>query len=130
MSVTFVYDETTVTLRNPTLGNVERVNIKTQFRRSMSGDIHSFKKTPNSTVLTLNFSNILHADLLTFIDFLLESAGQVIAYTDHTGQAWTGYILTGPMDIVTQTHIDNLLSSDSCKQDYSFSLDFEGTRDE
>lgn len=130
MSITFSYGIDSIVLRNPELGNTEHVDIKTQFRRSMSGDMHSFIKTPESTTLTMSFSHILHSDVMDFISFLLLVAGEQISYTDSDGQDWTGYILTGPLDIVAQTRIGNVLESNSCKQDYSFTIDFEGTRDE
>lgn len=100
--VTFVYNTTTLTLRNPIIGNKKRLDFRQTIKRSMSGKFWTYRNYQPIIVLELEFEHENRPTMLLVIDFLRLSAGQLITYTDHHSVAYTGKIITAPFD---ETHL-------------------------
>ena len=96
MSVQFQKSSSTVTLRNPELGNSDRTSLGTAIRQVMSGDYHTYKSTPNHEVRLMNFVESPCGEVDEFKTFLKQYAGQEIDFTDHEGFTYSGYILNNP----------------------------------
>jgi len=122
MSVSFQYPyttpTTTVTLRNPELGNNEQVDVKTMFKIAMDGSVHSHKRTPMNQRLLLSFKNLSKTDVENFLTFLGTSSGSIVGYNDHEAVLWKGIIFTNPIEATTT-------GSDECSDTYDLSLEFQ-----
>jgi len=112
----------TLDLRNPELGNSEQLDLKTQFKITMDGEINSHRRTPMNQKLLLSWVNLTKAKIEEFITFLETSAGDEVRYTDHDANVWRGYILTNPLDYVTETKI----VWGNCIEVYTANLEFQG----
>ena len=113
--ITLTYGVTSIELKNPELGNSESVDVKTKFRRSMSGDQHSFISTPELRLLNLQFVELgasKYAELLTFLE---GASGQEIDYTDFEDVEWAGHIMAGTIEF------------QATKNGYNVAFVFEGS---
>lgn len=112
-----------IQLRNPELADSELINIRTQVRQAMSGDIHSFRRTPATRNLLLSFTELSKPKVQELIDFLTTSAGDEIQYTDYSAVVWRGYILTNPAEFATIGHKDS-----TCIEVSTITLEFKGSK--
>jgi len=90
----------TVSLRNPELGDSLLIENRVQVRQDMSGDLHSFRRTPVSRRLLLTFIELSKPKVQELIDFITTSAGDEIKYTDYDSVVWRGYIMN-PAEFTT-----------------------------
>jgi len=112
----------TLELRNPELGDSEAIDVKTQFKIAMNGDIHSHRRTPENHRLLLSFTAItkaLYEDMITFIE---TSVGDEVRYTDYNSDVWRGYILTNPLEGSTVRKIVD----GTCIETYTFTIEYQG----
>jgi len=126
MAVTFQHPYAapteTLNLRNPNLGNSEQTEIRTQFRRAMDGDIHSYRRTAATKKLLLIFAEISKPNLQEVFDFIALSAGDEIKYTDHDAVVWRGYIVNEPVQSQTTSK-----KGGSCIEVNTFTIEFIGS---
>ena len=90
----------TVSLRNPELGNSVLTENRVQVRQDMSGNLHSFRRTPASIHLLLTFTELSKPKVQELINFIVASAGDEIKYTDFDAIVWRGYIMN-PAEFTT-----------------------------
>ena len=83
----------TVNIRNPALNDSILVENRVQVRRAMNGDLRSFKRTPATRRLLLNFSELSKPKVQEIIDFLIASVGDEIKYTDYDAVGWRGWLM-------------------------------------
>jgi hypothetical protein len=112
---------TTIDLRNPDLGNIEALNVKTQFSQSMNGVLYSTRYTPAGRTLSLTFSSLTRAKMDEFQDFIVAATCQDVRYEDHDGNVWQGQIITNPNESVTTGPKDG-----TCIEVGTVSIQFEG----
>jgi len=98
--VTLTYGSTTVTLRNPDLGDSETFDTNIMFHFGMDGTPYSYKKKLKQ-VLLLNFNSLSRASITAFESFYVLSAGLPFVYVDHLGQTWTARCLNAPLETIT-----------------------------
>lgn len=91
----------TITLKNPTLGDSRQLNLKTSFKQSMSGAIHSNKQTVTSSKLLLTFSTLDGIECAALKSFYRNAIGQTVLYTDQDAVEWTGIIGSDSLQITT-----------------------------
>jgi hypothetical protein len=114
-----------VGLRNPNFGNAHALHLQTISKRSRSGVLFIFKRTPTYESFKLDFNRIDEDMFNRLITFMKATAGQVIQYLDHKGVKWNGYILTDPFELVND---HKGLSNSGQRVDwYTLSLQFEGS---
>ncbi len=114
-----------VGLKNPRFGNVHSVHLQTIAKRTRSGVLYLFKRTPTYESFKLDFDRIDETRFLRLIAFMKATAGQVIQYKDHKGVRWNGYILTDPFELVNDR---KGLNDSGVRVDwYTLSLQFEGS---
>lgn len=131
MSVTFAYPyaapTVTLTLRNPDLGDGQQQDMQLNYGRAMDAGVYTYKRTPALTKLLLTFNFLTKATVDELIDFLHQSSGREIRYTDYNGVIWRGAISTDPNEIATTGSIPGVgSSSDECVEISSLTLEFEG----
>jgi hypothetical protein len=109
-----------VVLRNPDLGDVERVETEGVVRRSRAGTLLGVRDNdwPQTQTNAYTFRVIKAAEKNAFISFLQDYAGLEIGIVDHLDQEWTGIIATPENEIVT--------TKDDCS--YEFSFEFIGVK--
>jgi hypothetical protein len=119
MSFTLKYPATgsiqsSVTLRNPELGDIERVNAEGIVRRTRAGTLLGVRDNdwPQTQTNVYNFSTLKAADKNSLITFLQDYAGLEIGIVDHLNQSWQGIISSAENEIVTV--------KDDCSYDVSF----------
>lgn len=112
--------ESSVVLRNPDLGDVERVETEGVVRRSRAGTLLGVRDNdwPQTQTNAYTFRVIKAAEKNAFISFLQDYAGLEIGIVDHLDQEWTGIIATPENEIVT--------TKDDCS--YEFSFEFIGVK--
>jgi len=112
-----------INIRNPELANSELVGIRTQVRQSMSGALHSFRRTPATRNLLLSFTELSKTKVQELIDFLTTSAGDELRYIDYNAVVWRGYILTNPAEFTTDGK-----KGSTCIEVSSITLEFKGSK--
>lgn len=120
--ITFTFLATTITHRNPDLGNVEQHNIRTSFGLAMDGTTYSNKNTPVDKTLLLTFMNLTKAEVDTFKAFFITSATQVVDYTDQDGALWLGRIINNPYEATTNSRKDG-----ACIEVSTVNIEFRGS---
>jgi len=104
----------TVVLRNPEIGDIQRVHGEGIVRRTRGGDLKIFRDNdwPQGQTNVYEFRALTAAQKDDLISFLQDYAGLEIGIEDHLGQDWTGVITSSPNEIVTVR--------DACSYDASF----------
>jgi hypothetical protein len=97
--VVFAFQNQYIQIKSPELGDKDILDLKTTFNRMMDGTFYSYKSTPPNRSFKMVFTGISHAKALALADFLAETAGQFIQYTDYNGFKWTGKITTTNLKI-------------------------------
>ncbi len=83
MSVTFTYDDTTLTLRNPELGNSEQLAQNLIWKKNMSGTLRSYIRRPTTgPVFVLNFKMLTKAKVNELIAFIKLVRTDTFDYTE------------------------------------------------
>jgi len=106
MSVTFSEPfnspfATTVTLRNPLLGNSRGYNIKTLFKQDMASAIHSHKRTPPTDRLLLTFTTLTRSKKDEVIAFYRTNIGKALRYVDHDAVIWAVRFTNAALPVTT-----------------------------
>lgn len=112
---------TSVTLRNPQLGDSDTLNLKTRFATAMDGGVYSYKFTEATRRLLLTFTLLKDTDIDDLVIFLTASEGEEVKFTNHDGVIWRGFLLNSPYEIEAQ--------ADSLCDGHNILLEFEGISD-
>ncbi len=118
---TLKYQATSMVLPNPTFGNIYRIDTQRVLRNSRRGGLLEFQEStwPKIGIQVYQFIDLDKVKTTNLIDFYISSAGQSVTIdTDHLGQIWNGFIISQPVDIVTQ--------HDDCS--YDINLEFQGVK--
>lgn len=107
----------TIDIRSANLGNIEEIELFRVFNTSRSRTYTSFRDPdwPQNRTLKIVSSENTQAESITFLAFLVATAGQKIRLIDWEGRHWLG-IITNP-----STAVQDL---GSCR--YQFNIDFIG----
>jgi len=110
----------TVILRNPKLGDMQRVAAEGIARQTAGGDLVGVRDTdwPQKQTNLYDFEVLDDTEKDELLDFLESYAGLEIGITDHNGQDWTGIITSSENEIV--------VVKDLCS--YSASFEFMGDK--
>jgi hypothetical protein len=106
--VTFSFDTTTITLRDPDFDNIERIEISRINMKNRGGDLIIFRDPlwPTTRVLDMKFSFLSEDQTRALLSFLDMSLGQIVTHVDFEGRTWTG-IITTPLGDVVQPGREN-----------------------
>ena len=101
----FYYDGGYVTLRNPELGDIRRINTYAESRETIGGELKSVKDSgwPNKQIRAFVVSSLTQTIAEDFRDALEASAGLQVKITDHNNEVWVGVVISNPNDIITQS---------------------------
>lgn len=116
--ITLQYESTVITLRSPDIGDGVQQQLHTIVRRNRGGELKTYRDSGWNKVKIFNYGSIpinKLADKEAFMDFVEESAGQIVDLEDHHGDTYSGIILNASYDIETQ--------KDNCS--YTISFDFQ-----
>jgi len=91
----------TIELENPILGDAENLDIKVQYRESMSGLLRSYISTPELEILNLTFNSLTEAKKDELVTFLMYASGNRVQYTDYKSTVWLGVLTSNPIEIAT-----------------------------
>lgn len=118
--VIFTWGVLTVQLRAPEFGNSMDVGTGALIRKNRGGEYRIQKPSswPTVEILKMSFASLSQTDKDAFVDFLSQSAGYEIGFSDQEAVEWTGVILT-PVSDVVQT-VGN------CS--YNVNIEFRGVR--
>src|SRR3954471_23019514 len=108
-------------LRNPKFGNTFKVDTGVTIHELMDSDVQVFLPSDHPALdgFTVAFEAMSDEMKDTFVDFVDESAGELITLTDHEGTIWEGMIMDAEI-VITE--------GKGCKWETSFK--FEGTRNQ
>ena len=114
----FVSPTTTLALRNPQFGNVDRLVFDRINRETRGGTLIMFvdPKWPKQQVMNLTFAALTKTMKDSLLALLNASVGQDIGYLDHENRQWKGIVLTPEATI----------QNDS-RDGYTVTFEFEGT---
>lgn len=113
-------------LRNPNLGDGQQQDIQLNYGRAMDGGVYTYKGTPALTKLLLTFSSLTKATVDSLIDFLHQTSGREIKYTDYNSVEWRCAIVTDPNEISTTGNIPSTgQSSRECVEVSDVTLELE-----
>ena len=105
---------TSVELKSPDFGNIDRTDANTINRESRHGTALGYKD-PTWPIIRTKFYKITtlkKTDIDALKVFLVDTAGLKIKLTDHNGDEFTGFIVTGNNEIITL--------KDNCSYDVTF----------
>ena len=74
-----------IALPDPQHGNTESVEIKTEFRRALSGKVYSFIYTPDTATHTFSLSKLTREKKNELLTFLRSCVGVSVRYKDWNG---------------------------------------------
>ena len=123
---------TNITLRSPDLGDSDSHNIKTRFRRSMSGVIHGYRYTPADSVLLFRWRHLNVTDRADLIAFLKATIAQEVDVTlSYQANAepiaatsvWRGKFISDPFEFETTGR-----HGGTCIEISTITLQFRGVR--
>lgn len=100
--VTFLFGTRELEVRRPDLGNIDELSFQRVNHRSRGGDIIIFRDPdwPKTEVQNLNFTFPTEADAEEFKNFVRETAGELLQYTDHENRVWSGVIQNPDAELV------------------------------
>jgi hypothetical protein len=90
-----------VVLRNPNIGDIQRLDQNNLIRRSTGGQLQQAGLWLGSTSLSLTFSEISATKKAELIVLFAASRGKIIKYIDYESVTWMGIITTE--DIIFKT---------------------------
>lgn len=99
---------TTIALRRPIFGDQRTVNYQTVAKRSRSGQLYTYRRSPTYVTLKLVFEHLRSASVQGMSsqdavqEFFRVSAAQQVRYIDHNGQHWQCTVLTPAIDYTNQ----------------------------
>ena len=130
MAIKFEYPYASPTvelnLRNPNLGDGQQQDIQLNYGRAMDGGVYTYKYSPALTKLLLTFEHLTKAKVDELIDFLHQTSGREIKYTDYNNVEWRCAISTDPNEINTTGSIPTSGgSSDACVEVSTVTLELE-----
>lgn len=110
---------TTITLRNPNLGNSEISQMKRVVNTTRGNTVRWYRPQnwPKARMRAYTFTGISRTLADSLIAFLYASAGKPVGLLDYESQQWTG-LITNPDTVITEALQD-------CG--YTFELRFEGS---
>ncbi len=114
--ITFTARSSAISLPSPRLGDREKLDLRTVYKRMMDGSIVSYIKGPVVRVVELEFENLNRPKVAEFINFLDATVGQTLIYKDYRDKTWKGKILNYPFEAVHAAIRNN-----------NFQIVFEGT---
>jgi hypothetical protein len=132
MSIVFGFTDsmgvtTQVTLRNPDLSNVNRLETEVSARMAMDGTLYSRRRTSQPTVLSWSFHALTRPKVLEFLAFLELSAGQQVRLVDFNGVQWLGKVKLGSFAV--DTNETGLSPYGSVRAEYStIHVEFTGVQ--
>ena len=93
-----------VVLRNPKLGNSQKLDESTLVRETRTHILKVFKDTnwPSYEINSWEFEAICITEKDEFITFIEANVAAEITITDHNGDSHVGVIMTPDIDIVTK----------------------------
>ncbi len=97
-----------IALRHPIFGDSRTVNYQTVSKRTRSGQLFVYKRTPTYVSLKLTFEHLRAKALQGFSSrediqtFFNTFAGQSLRYIDHNGQHWQCVVLSPTIDFTNQ----------------------------
>ncbi len=114
----FVSPSTTLVLRNPQFGNIDRLSFDRINRETRGGTLIMFvdPKWPKQQVMNVTITALKRSQKDALLAFFNTSIGQDIGYLDHENRLWRGIILT-PEAIITNND----------RGGYTVTFEFEGT---
>ena len=121
--IIFEYGSSVVSLRSPV--TVQKIVNNTIENTNRSGEPLQACIYPMFTVLSLSFSGINRADKDAFNNFIRDTAGLEIIYTDNCGDIWDGVIISESIQIEQD---GNGYDCPAGSGSYSFTVDFEGVK--
>lgn len=91
-----------VVLRNPEIGDLQRINGEGIVRRTRGGDLKVYRDNnwPQGQVNVYEFTRLTSAQKSSLLSFLEDYAGLEIGIEDHHEQNWTGIIISNPTEII------------------------------
>lgn len=113
--ITLTKDSDSITLPSPQMEDSETNYFGLTVGKAMSGHIYTYVQTPIRKILTMRFVDVDKTEKDDLESFLDSYIGSLIELTDWLGQNWEGYILTNPLEIVSERN-----------NRYTFELQFEG----
>ena len=108
---------TTIGIRDPQLGNVERVDTHAILRRTRSGEPRAVDEWHDDDVQSFSFTTLNRTERDNLEAFLVTSAGDELALS-WDSQVWYGFIISPQSEIIT--------IRDNCS--YSAAFEFLGRR--
>lgn len=103
-----------VQLRNPELGDIQRVHGEGIVRRTRGGDLKQYRDSnwPQGQTNVYEFRTLTATKKDELLSFMRDYAGLEIGIEDHHGYSWAGVIVSSPNEIVT--------TKDNCSYDVGF----------
>jgi hypothetical protein len=113
----FVDPSETLTLKNPELNDVDRLDFVRINRKSRGGDLilHRESFWPETEILSYRFSFLAEKKRYEILSFMNSSLGKEIGLLDFEGRQWRGFLMSIQNDI-----------EDSDRGGFDFALEFEG----
>jgi len=108
---------TTISIPDPQLGNVERVETNSIVRRTRSGDLKTLDDWHDDIVQSFSFQTMTRTERNALEAFLETSAGYEIALS-WGSEVWYGFIISPQTEIIT--------IRDNCS--YNAAFEFRGRR--
>lgn len=99
---------TSIATRHPIFGDSRNVNYQTITKRSRSGQLFAYKRTPTYVILKLTFEHLRGNALQGMSSqdqvqaFFATCAAQNIRYIDHNGQNWKCLVLSPTIEFTNQ----------------------------
>lgn len=114
LSHPIVTPTSTVTLRSPVDGNIQRLHTNVSIKRNRAGRVRAVKDTawPDVEIFVYQFTTITLAVIDQLRAFLQNTAGLEIKLVDHNSVTMNGYIITPEIEMVRER--------DTCSFDVSF----------
>jgi len=120
MSVTFQLagqPSITATVKNSEFGETESLNVKSRLHLSMDGTVFTYKNTPGSNLIHMEFKVVTREKMDLLMEFITATAGRFIQMNDWNGDVRFGRIVTIQPEVIV---IDSLCNLETA-------LDFEET---
>ena len=93
--VTLVCGADSITLRHPSFGNSESVDVDRTINVSRGGtpNIMRDPNWPETTEMSISFEVLTRTKALELLDFLKNCLGLLVTYTDPYDRAWEGIVI-------------------------------------
>ncbi len=102
--VVLVCSASSITLRNPTFGNSEDLDVVRTLNISRGGTPRLFRDTlwPDTTEQSISFNVLTRAKAQELLDFFQSCLGLLVTYTDYEDRDWEGIILNPESAIIDE----------------------------